>query len=153
MRIVVLGGGVVGVTTAYQLQKDGHDVVLLERNSEVASGASWGNAGMIAPGHSFVWSSPRAPMILLKSLILKDQALRFKFSTDPRLYSWSWLFLMECTSEKARRNTLLKHRLAAYSQTVQNKAPRCTPFFNLPLVSIPSLLHPFPSLPFPPTPA
>ena len=118
MRIVVLGGGVVGVTTAYQLQKDGHDVVVLERNSEVAAEASWGNAGMIAPGHSFVWSSPKAPMILLKSLFLEHQALRFKFSADPRLYSWSWLFLMECTPEKARRNTLLKHRLAAYSQTV-----------------------------------
>ena len=118
MRIIVLGGGVVGVTTAYQLQKDGHDVVILERNAEVASEASWGNAGMIAPGHSFVWSSPKAPMILLKSLVLKDQALRFKFSADPQLYSWSWLFLMECTSEKARRNTLLKHRLAAYSQSV-----------------------------------
>src|SRR6202167_2894680 len=118
MRIVVLGGGVVGVTTAYQLQRDGHEVVLLERNPEVASGASWGNAGMIAPGHSFVWSSPRAPMILFKSLVLKEQALRFKLSADPRLYSWSWLFLMECTAEKARRNTLLKHRLAAYSQDV-----------------------------------
>ena len=118
MRIVVLGGGVVGVTTAYQLQKDGHDVVLLERNNEVAAGTSWGNAGLIAPGHSFVWSSPKAPMILLKSLVLKDQALRFKFSADPRLYSWSWLFLMECTADKARRNTLLKHRLAAYSQSV-----------------------------------
>jgi D-amino-acid dehydrogenase len=57
-------------------------------------------------------------MILLKSLFLEHQALRFKFSADPRLYSWSWLFLMECTPEKARRNTLLKHRLAAYSQTV-----------------------------------
>src|SRR5271157_6523715 len=118
MRIVVLGGGVVGVTTAYQLQKDGHEVVVFERNSEVASEASWGNAGMIAPGHSFVWSSPKAPMILLKSLFLEHQALRFKFSADPRLYAWSWLFLMECTSEKARRNTLLKHRLAAYSQSV-----------------------------------
>ncbi len=118
MRIVVLGGGVVGVTTAYQLQKDGHEVVLIERNSEVAAEASWGNAGMIAPGHSFVWSSPKAPMILLKSLFLEHQALRFKFSADPRLYAWSWLFLMECTPEKARRNTLLKHRLAAYSQTV-----------------------------------
>jgi D-amino-acid dehydrogenase len=118
MRIVVLGGGVVGVTTAYQLQKDGHEVVLLERNAEVAAGTSWGNAGMIAPGHSFVWSSPKAPMILLKSLFFKDQALRFKFSADPRLYSWSWLFLMECTADKARRNTLLKHRLAAYSQSV-----------------------------------
>ena len=87
MRIVVLGGGVVGVTTAYQLQKDGHDVVVVERNSEVAAEASWGNAGMIAPGHSFVWSSPKAPMILLKSLFLEHQALRFRFSADPRLYA------------------------------------------------------------------
>jgi D-amino-acid dehydrogenase len=118
MRVVVLGGGVVGVTTAYQLQKDGHDVVLLEGNKDVAAGASWGNAGMIAPGHSFVWSSPKAPMILLKSLALKNQALRFKFSADPQLYAWSWLFLMECTAARARRNTLLKHRLAAYSQSV-----------------------------------
>ena len=118
MRIIVLGGGVVGVTTAYQLQQDGHEVVVLERNGLTAAGTSWGNAGMIAPGHSFVWSSPKAPMILLKSLFLKDQALRFRLSADPRLYSWSWLFLMECTQDKARRNTLLKHRLAAYSQDV-----------------------------------
>jgi D-amino-acid dehydrogenase len=118
MRVVVLGGGVVGVTTAYQLQKDGHDVVLLEKRDNVAAGTSWGNAGMIAPGHSFVWSSPKAPLILLKSLVLRDQALRFKFSADPRLYTWSLLFLMQCTDAKARRNTLLKHRLAAYSQKV-----------------------------------
>ncbi len=118
MRIVVLGGGVVGVTTAYQLQKDGHEVVVIDRNSEVASETSWGNAGMIAPGHSFVWSSPKAPMTLLKSLFLKDQALRFKLSTDPQLYTWSLRFLLECTAAKAKRNTLLKHRLAAYSQAI-----------------------------------
>jgi D-amino-acid dehydrogenase len=121
MRIVVLGGGVVGVTTAYQLQRDGHEVVVIERNPELAAGASWGNAGMIAPGHSFVWSSPRAPIILAKSLILKDQALRFRLSADPRLYAWTWGFLKECTGAKARRNTLLKHRLAAYSQTVLDR--------------------------------
>jgi D-amino-acid dehydrogenase len=54
----------------------------------------------------------------MKSLIMRDQALRFKLSADPRLYVWSWGFLKECTAAKARRNTLLKHRLAAYSQTV-----------------------------------
>jgi D-amino-acid dehydrogenase len=118
---VVLGGGVVGVTTAYQLQRDGHEVVVVERNPEVAAGASFGNAGMIAPGHSFVWSSPRAPLILAKSLMLKDQALRFRLSADPRLYAWTWGFLKECTAAKARRNTLLKHRLAAYSQTVLDR--------------------------------
>ena len=118
MRIVILGGGVVGVTTAYQLQRDGHEVEILERNGLTAAGTSWGNAGMIAPGHSFVWSSPKAPRTLLKSLFLRDQALRFRLSLDPRLYAWSWAFLRECTPEKARRNTLLKHRLAAYSQGV-----------------------------------
>lgn len=118
MRIIILGGGVVGITTAYQLQQDGHEVVVLERHAQTAADTSWGNAGMVAPGHSFVWSSPKAPMILLKSLFLKDQALRFRLSADPKLYAWSWRFLMECTAEKARRNTLLKHRLAAYSQAV-----------------------------------
>ena len=118
MRILIMGGGVVGVTTAYQLLKDGHEVVLLERQDGVARETSWGNAGMIAPGHSFVWSSPRAPWILLKSLYRKDQALRFRFSTDPRLYSWSLKFLAECTAAKARRNTLRKHQIAMYSQRV-----------------------------------
>jgi D-amino-acid dehydrogenase len=118
MRILIMGGGVVGVTTAYQLLKDGHEVVLLERQDSVARETSWGNAGMIAPGHSFVWSSPRAPWILLKSLFRKDQALRFRFSADPRLYTWSLKFLAECTPAKARRNTLRKHRIAMYSQRV-----------------------------------
>ena len=118
MRVLVMGGGVVGVTTAYQLLKDGHEVVLLERSAGVAQETSWGNAGMIAPGHSFVWSSPRAPWILLKSLFRKEQALRFRFSADPRLYSWSLKFLAECTEAKARANTLRKHRIATYSQRV-----------------------------------
>ncbi|TIN61281.1 MAG: FAD-dependent oxidoreductase, partial [Mesorhizobium sp.] len=116
--MLILGGGVVGITTAYQLQKDGHTVTVLEQASQVAEGASWANAGMIAPGHSFVWSSPAAPKILLKSLFQKDQALRFKLSADPHLYSWSLRFLMQCTAAKARRNTLLKHRLAVHSQSV-----------------------------------
>jgi D-amino-acid dehydrogenase len=118
MRVLVMGGGVVGVTTAYQLQRDGHDVVLVERNDDVAMETSWGNAGMIAVGHSFVWSSPKAPWILLKSLFMKNQALRFRPSADPRLWSWSLKFLAQCTAERARTNTLRKHRIATYSQRI-----------------------------------
>jgi D-amino-acid dehydrogenase len=127
MRILIMGGGVVGVTTAYQLLKDGHEVVLLERQDGVARETSWGNAGMIAPGHSFVWSSPRAPWILLKSVFRKDQALRFRFSADPRLYSWSLKFLAECTAAKARRNTLRKHQIAMYSQRVLHEVIAAEP--------------------------
>ena len=127
MRILIMGGGVVGVTTAYQLLKDGHEVVLLERQDGVARETSWGNAGMIAPGHSFVWSSPKAPWIMLKSLFRKDQALRFRFSADPWLYSWSLKFLAECTDAKARRNTLRKHQIAQYSQRVLHEVIAAEP--------------------------
>ncbi|ASW10433.1 MULTISPECIES: D-amino acid dehydrogenase [unclassified Rhizobium] len=118
MHALILGGGVVGITTAYQLLQDGYEVTVLEQEKEVAESTSWGNAGMIAPGHSFVWSSPAAPKILLKSLFMKNQALRFRLSADPHLYGWSMRFLMECTAEKARLNTLRKHRLAIHSQSV-----------------------------------
>ena len=118
MRALVMGGGIVGVTTAYQLLQDGHEVILVERRAGPALETSWGNAGMIAPGHSFAWSSPQAPMILLKSLFAKNQALRFRPSVDPRLWTWSLLFLRQCTEERARINTLRKHRLCTYSQKI-----------------------------------
>ena len=116
MKVLVLGGGVVGVTTAYYLSKDGHEVGLVERHAGPAEETSFANAGLIAPGHAYAWSSPRAPKILLKSLFQKDQALRFKLRPDPRLWAWSWLFLRQCNAAAARINTLRKHRLCVYSQ-------------------------------------
>ncbi|MDX1423869.1 MAG: D-amino acid dehydrogenase [Kiloniellales bacterium] len=118
MRILVMGAGVVGVTTAYQLLNDGHEVVVVERAAAAGLETSWGNAGMIAPGHAFAWSSPAAPMILLKSLLSRNQALRFRPSMDPHQWLWLLLFLQQCTHERARRNTLRKHRLCLYSQQV-----------------------------------
>jgi D-amino-acid dehydrogenase len=118
MRVLVMGAGVVGVTTAYQLLKDGHEVVVVDRRESAGLETSWGNAGMVAPGHAFAWSSPAAPLILLKSLLLKNQALRFRPGADPHLWTWSLLFLRQCTHERARINTLRKHRLSLYSQQV-----------------------------------
>lgn len=118
MRILVMGGGVVGVTAAHELQKDGHDVVLMEQNQSVGIETSWGNAGMVAPGHSFAWSSPQAPLILLKSLVAGNQSLRFKPSLDPRLWAWSLLFLAQCTKNRSAYNSIRKHRLASYSQSI-----------------------------------
>ena len=118
MRVLVLGGGVIGVTTAYELLRDGHEVTLIEREADVALGTSFANAGMVAPGHAFAWASPRAPKVLLRSLWRDDQALRFRFHADPAFWRWSLRFLRECTAERARRNTQRKHRLCTYSQAV-----------------------------------
>ena len=116
MRVVVIGAGVVGLTTAYELYKDGHEVTVVERHDDPAEETSFGNAGLIAPGHSYTWASPRAPRILAKSLFRRDQALRFSPSLDPDLYRWSLKFLRQCTAERARVNTLNKLRLCSYSQ-------------------------------------
>ena len=118
MKVLVMGAGVVGVTAAWQLLKDGHEVTLVERLAEAADETSFGNAGAIAPGHAYAWSSPKAPMTLLRSLWRNDQALRFRFSLDPALWRWSLQFLGQCTNERYRRNTQNKHRLCAYSKSV-----------------------------------
>lgn len=116
MKILVLGAGVIGVTTAYQLLKDGHEVAVVEQREAAGEETSAGNAGLIAPGHAFAWASPAAPKILLKSLFQEGQALRFRLRPDPRLWAWSLKFLRQCTTERARINTLRKHRLCVYSQ-------------------------------------
>lgn len=118
MHIAVLGAGVIGVTTAYQLLKDGHRVTVIDREAEPASFTSFGNAGLIAPAHAYAWASPAAPKIMLKSLWNADQAIRFRPRLDPRQWHWMWLFYQECTAERARINTLNKARLAKYSQAV-----------------------------------
>ncbi len=117
MRIVVIGAGVVGTTLAYELLKDGHEITVLERNDKPAEGTSYANAGLIAPGHSFTWASPKAPKVLLKSLYSGGQALRFKPSADPDLWIWMLKFLRECTASAAESNTLIKHALCMYSQS------------------------------------
>jgi D-amino-acid dehydrogenase len=116
MQVLVMGAGVVGVAAAYYLQKDGHDVVVLDRQPQAANETSFANAGMIAPGHSYTWASPRAPKILLQSLFKEGQALKFRLRFDPAMWAWCLKFLKNCTAEAARLNTSRKVRLCLYSQ-------------------------------------
>ncbi|HET7388358.1 MAG TPA: FAD-dependent oxidoreductase [Nocardioidaceae bacterium] len=116
MKIVIVGGGVVGVTTAYYLARDGHEVTVLEKAPELGTDATGGNAGLIAPSHSFAWASPQAPKMLMKSLMGEATAIRAKFSLDPRFLWWGMQFMRECTTKRARANTVAKLGLAQYSQ-------------------------------------
>jgi D-amino-acid dehydrogenase len=118
MRIAIVGAGLAGVSAAWELVKAGHEVTVVDRRSAPASETSFANAGLIAPGHAYTWSSPKAPRILLKSLFRDDQALRLKLRFDPAMWAWCWRFLRNCTTEKARLNTARKVRLCLYSQSV-----------------------------------
>lgn len=116
MRFVVLGAGVAGVTTAYELHADGHEVVVVDENEGAADFTSYGNAGLIAPGHAYPWASPAAPRMLVDSLYKEGTALRFKPSADPELYRWSLKFLAQCRLSAVERNAVRKLSLCTYSQ-------------------------------------
>jgi D-amino-acid dehydrogenase len=109
------------VTTAYFLARAGDEVTLVEEKDGLGLEATGGNAGIIAPGHSFAWASPRAPRMLWQSLRGGETAIRLRLSADPALYTWGLRFLRECTTARARRNTLVKLRLCQYSQAVMNE--------------------------------
>ena len=126
MKALVLGAGIVGITTAYELNRDGHEVTVIDREPEPANFTSFSNAGLFAPGHAYAWSSPAAPKILLRSLWRGDQALRFKFSTDPRFWKWMWRFWGECTPERAALNTTRKVKLCNYSLDVFHETVKRT---------------------------
>ncbi len=117
-KALVLGAGIVGVTMAYELWRDGHEVTVIDREAGAAEFTSFGNAGMIAPGHAYAWASPASPKILLRSLWRNDQALRLKPSLDPAFLKWMWKFWGQCSAEHAAVNTRRKVRLCNYAQSV-----------------------------------
>jgi D-amino-acid dehydrogenase len=117
MRIAVLGAGLAGITSAWECLRDGHDVIVLDRADTPADFTSKANAGLIAPGHAFAWASPRVPGIMLRSLWTRNQAIRFRPSFDVRQWRWLSQFLRQCTTNRARINTLRKARLCLYSQS------------------------------------
>jgi D-amino-acid dehydrogenase len=115
MKTIVMGGGVIGVATAWYLAEAGHEVTVIERRDGVGRETSFANAGLVTPGHALAWASPRAPMLLLKSLFQEDTALRFRLSADPRLWGWSLRFLANCTTARNRANSIVKVKLCSYS--------------------------------------
>jgi D-amino-acid dehydrogenase len=116
MKSIVMGGGVIGVATAWYLAQAGDEVTVIDRRDGVGRETSFANAGLIAPGHAYAWASPRAPMMLLRSLFSDDTALRFHLRADPRLWTWSLRFLANCTAERNRANTTVKVKLCNYSR-------------------------------------
>ena len=95
MQILILGAGVIGITTAYELSKAGYDVTVIDRKHEPATETSYGNAGLIAPGHSYAWATPKLPKNLITSLFEKQRTFRFKFQWDLAMWRWGIQFIQQ----------------------------------------------------------
>ena len=116
MKVVVLGAGVIGVTSAWYLSQDGHDVTVYDRQPTAGLETSFANGGQISVSHAEPWANPEAPGKIYKWLGREDAPLLFRLRADPRQWSWGLRFLIECLPERTRRNTLTILRLGLYSR-------------------------------------
>lgn len=116
MRVVVLGSGVIGVTTAWFLAKQGHEVTVVDRQPGPALETSFANAGQVSPGYSTPWAAPGIPMKALKWLFQKHAPLAIR--PDGSLFQLRWLaqMLANCTEDRYAVNKERMLRLSEYSR-------------------------------------
>lgn len=116
MRILVLGGGVIGVTTAWYLARSGHEVRVLDRQAGPALETSFANAGEISPGYSSPWAGPGVPLKALKWLLMQHGPLALRPGLDPAMWSWLLKMLRNCTSARYAVNKARMVPIAEYSR-------------------------------------
>ncbi|WP_448192619.1 D-amino acid dehydrogenase [Azospirillum sp. sgz301742] len=105
MKIVVLGAGVVGLSAAYFLWRDGHEVTVLDRHPQVCQEASFANGGQLSYSYVAPLASPSVIKDLPELLLHADSPLRFRPDLDPHQWRWCLRFLRACTAEQSRETT------------------------------------------------
>ena len=116
MNVIVLGAGLLGVTSAYFLRQQGHDVTVVDRQATPAAETSFANGGQISVSHAEPWANPSAPLKVLKWLGQEDAPLLFRIRADMRQWLWGLQFLRECTPARPRHNIAQIVRLGTYSR-------------------------------------
>ncbi len=117
MQVLVMGAGVIGVTSAWYLAKAGHQVTVIDRQVDVALETSYGNAGQISPGYSSPWAAPGIPIKAVKWLMqdLAPFAISGK-ELDPQTLNWMTKMLRNCTQDAYKVNKARMLRIAEYSR-------------------------------------
>jgi D-amino-acid dehydrogenase len=116
MRIAVIGAGIIGVTTAYELAADGHEVTVFERRSSVAEETSFANAGVIAPGYVTPWAAPGMPAKVMRYLLSSHAPVRLARPAAAGQLRWMWRWWRACQPAVFQANRSRMHRLARFSQ-------------------------------------
>lgn len=117
MHVLVLGAGLLGVSTAHFPQQQGHTVTVVDRQAAAAAETSFANGGQISVSHAEPWANPGAPLKLLQWLGREDAPLLFRLRADMRQWLWGLQFLRECTPARTRHNIRQIVALGSYSRS------------------------------------
>lgn len=118
MKVMVLGAGVIGVTTAYYAALAGHDVTVVDRQPGPALETSFANAGEISPGYAAPWAAPGIPRKALKWLLMDHAPLVVQPRLDPAMIAWGLRMLRNCTPDRYAINKARMVRLSTYSRAM-----------------------------------
>jgi len=116
MRVLVLGSGVIGVTSAWYLAKAGHEVTVVDREAAPALGTSFANAGQISPGYASPWAAPGVPLKAIKWMFQEHAPLSIRPDGTLFQLQWMWQMLQNCSAERYAVNKERMVRLAEYSR-------------------------------------
>ncbi|MFC3570712.1 D-amino acid dehydrogenase [Paracoccus sp. TOH] len=116
MKVIVLGAGVLGVTSAWYLAKAGHEVTVIDRQDGPALETSYANAGEISPGYSSPWAAPGIPLKALKWMFQRHAPLVIQPRLDWQRLSWMARMLANCTTSAYAVNKSRMVRIAEYSR-------------------------------------
>ncbi|WP_312074577.1 D-amino acid dehydrogenase [Atlantibacter sp.] len=116
MRVVVLGSGVVGVTSAWYLRQQGHEVTVIDRESDAALETSAANAGQISPGYAAPWAAPGVPLKAIKWMFERHAPLAISLDGSSFQLKWMWQMLRNCDTRHYMENKGRMVRLAEYSR-------------------------------------
>lgn len=117
MKIIVLGAGILGVTSAWFLRRDGHEVTVIDRQPGAGLETSYANGSQISVSYAEPWANPGAPLQILKWLGKDDSPLLFRLSADPHQWGWGLAFLANCTPGRTRLNTIQLTNLGLFSRS------------------------------------
>lgn len=118
MKVVVMGAGVIGVTTAYYLAKQGVEVVVLDRQTGPGLETSYANAGELSYGMTSPWAAPGIPVKAIKWLFMKRRPLFIWPLISPTMWMWSIQMIRNCNAESYRINKSRMVRISNYSRDV-----------------------------------
>ena len=116
MKIAVIGAGIIGITTAYELAADGHEVTVFERRGAAAEETSFANAGVVAPGSVTPWAAPGMPGKVLGNLLSRHAAVKLSLPLSGTDLAWMWKWWRACKLETYLSNRVRLQRLAFYSR-------------------------------------
>jgi D-amino-acid dehydrogenase len=116
MHILIIGAGIVGLTTAWTLARDGHRLTVIDRNKAVGDGASHANGAQLSYSYVAPMAAPSVLASLPKYLFSRDSAVRFLPQADPAQWRWALAFLASCTDATSARNTQRLLRLSFHSR-------------------------------------